>query len=148
MKRTELRRRTPMRRTRSDKRRKTIPGKVTPRRGTGFTRPQRATLAARDDHRCQGCGRNLAELRHIGLRLEANHRLPLGRGGKSTLDNGVMLCGLGNYAGCHRRVDHDREWGYARGLVLHTGIDPTTVLVIDYHGTHWHLLTDGTRQAA
>lgn len=117
------------------------------RRDAGFTRAQRAVLATRDEHRCQGCGRNLAELRRIGLRLEAHHRLPKSRGGTNDLANGVMLCGLGSYAGCHRKVDHDREWGYARGLVLHTGLAlPALVLVVDFHGVHWHLLSDATRR--
>lgn len=124
----------PMRRTRLAMRRRT----------TGFDQVTRALVRDRDGV-CQGCGATPADAQRAGLRLEVHHRLPAGRGGRDTADNGVLLCGLGNAAGCHRLVDHDRGWAMARGLVLPTGADLADWMLIDWLGRGWLLLDDGQR---
>ena len=114
---------------------------------TGFDRATRALVCDRDAV-CQGCGDTPSQAKAKGLRLEVHHRWAAGRGGPDTADNGVLICGLGNYAGCHRKVDQDRAWALTRGLVLRTGTNPGAVPVVDSTGHRWHLFRDGTRRAA
>lgn len=120
---------------------------ATARRRSGFDRATRALIRDRDSV-CQGCGIGPGQAAARGLRLECNHRWASGRGGPDTADNGVLLCGLGNSAGCHRRVDHDRAWALNHGLALHTDIDPASVPVIDWTSARWWLHPDGTRTTA
>ena len=159
MKRTPLRRRAPMPRgkplSRSGfVRRAAILAAAKPgrRRRTGFDQVTRALVRDRDAV-CQGCGLTPGQARAAGLRLEVHHRLAAGRGGPDVPSNGVLLCGLGtlNVAGlrpCHWRVDHDRAWALARGLVLPTGTAHTMAYpVTDWAGRAWLLADDGTRWA-
>lgn len=117
------------------------------RNRTGFDRATRALVRDRDSI-CQGCGATPAAAQREGMRLEVHHRWAAGRGGPDTADNGVLICGLGNYAGCHRKVDQERAWALRRGLVLLTGTDPGSVPVVDNDGHRWQLFRDGTRRAA
>lgn len=63
---------------------------------TGIPPKVRATVLARADGRCEGCG-NTAP-------LELHHRRFRSRGGKHTVPNLVALCGWGNHTGCHGRA--------------------------------------------
>ena len=49
-----------------------------------FTESQRKQIFARDDHKCVDCGSE--------EKLEADHKLPWSKGGKTTIDNGQTLC--------------------------------------------------------
>jgi hypothetical protein len=62
----------------------------------GFTEPQRLVLGERDGG-CVGC--------HLPpAYCEAHHLTPWSRGGRTDVDDGVLLC-----TGCHHRV-HDEGW--------------------------------------
>jgi|TARA_R110000822_G_scaffold149017_3_gene288087 hypothetical protein len=49
-----------------------------------FTESQRKQIFARDDHKCVDCGSE--------EKLEADHKLPWSKGGKTTIGNGQTLC--------------------------------------------------------
>ena len=49
-----------------------------------FTESQRNQIFARDNHKCVECGSE--------EKLEADHKLPWSKGGKTTIDNGQTLC--------------------------------------------------------
>lgn len=50
----------------------------------------------RADGKCEGCGKYAP--------LERHHRRFRSRGGKTTVENVVLLCGWGNHTGCHGRA--------------------------------------------
>lgn len=137
MKRSPLSRRASLRRVRVIRR----------SRRTGVPRDLRARVLDCWDWRCQGCGKTLGQCLDQGLRLELNHRLPKGRGGRDEFVNLIPLCGLGNTAGCHRLVDEHRLWAVRLGLAVQTGHDPADVPVQDWERRVWHVY-DGWRVAA
>jgi hypothetical protein len=49
-----------------------------------FTESQRKQIFGRDDHKCVDCGSE--------EKLEADHKLPWSKGGKTTIGNGQTLC--------------------------------------------------------
>jgi hypothetical protein len=141
VKRTALVRRTPLART---GRLRSAAWTKSVRRRTGFDRRTLALIRDRDA-RCQGCGAGPGQVRESGLRLEVHHRLAKSRGGKDDISNGLLLCGLGNAAGCHRRVDHERAWAILRGLAVATGCLPANIPVTDWADRVWLLDDDGQR---
>ena len=54
------------------------------------------TATDRADGRCEGCG--------LPAPLERHHRRFRSRGGKTTPENLILLCGWGNHTGCHGRA--------------------------------------------
>ena len=135
LRRTPMRRLTPLR-------------PVSPRKrlAQAAERKFKAQVRDRDVLTCQGCGKGPAEARNDGLRLEVHHRLPKGRGGKDSPENGVVLCGFGNDPrGCHGKVDQQRAWAQARGLSIPSGVQPAGVPLMDWADRWWRLLPDGQR---
>jgi len=55
-----------------------------------------------------------------------HHRWAEGQGGPSTPENLIHLCGSGT-TGCHGHIEHNRAQGYAKGWLVHTGVDPSTI---------------------
>lgn len=100
----------------------------------------------RADGKCEGCG----EYRP----LERHHRRFRGRGGKTTVENLILLCGRGNTGGCHgdahganppegwaisqydKRPDHEVFARTHEGLVAFTR-DGRRVLVGDPENTQF-----------
>lgn len=104
----------------------------------------RIIVRARDDFRCQMCGRIFA-LRELSV----HHRLNRGRGGSAVLERPSILltvCGDG-VRGDHGKVTENPEWARSIGWLLprnNPDIDPTTEPILLYDG--WFLLADdGTR---
>lgn len=86
-------------------------------------RRARGIVWRRDGGRCVWCGTSVG--------LSVHHRLPRGMGGTSrphwSPPRLVLLCGHGT-AGDHGRVESDRAWAYAVGLLVprpRTGYDET-----------------------
>jgi 5-methylcytosine-specific restriction endonuclease McrA len=72
----------------------------------------RELVLARDQHTCQAAVRGFPH--HCFGGLHVHHRLPLGRGGKHTLDNLIAVC-----TSAHDRLHNvDRAGAYALGLLL------------------------------
>lgn len=143
MKRSGLNRSTPL--SRSGFRRRVA--LIATRRRTPAIDPLKARARDRDLFECWGCGVGPAAARALGLRLEVHHRLPSGRGGRDELSNLIVLCGFGNAAGCHRRVDQERlAWALPRGLSLPTGADPAALPVQDSRGAWWRLDNAGQKR--
>lgn len=69
-----------------------------------------------------------------GVPVSVHHRLPRGMGGTSVagvhgLARVLLVCGDG-VTGCHGFIEGNRQWAYARGLLLaHGGADPAGVPV-------------------
>lgn len=83
---------------------------------------------------CEGCGKRPAADKH--------HRKYASRGGKSTLDNALHLCGFGNNqsAGCHG-VAHTGEGGEL-GWSVNSWDDPALKPAL-YRGVMRWLTSDG-----
>lgn len=89
---------------------------------------------------CEGCGRERATNKH--------HRKYRSRGGQSTVENGLDLCGSGNHTGCHG-IAHSGLEGERRGWAIRSGHDPAKVPARVVLGAVkvWVLLTvDGKRR--
>jgi hypothetical protein len=121
---------------------------VSPKRKAQQTAERRfkALVRDRDLWQCQGCGATPTQARELGLRLEVHHRLAKGRGGTDSPENGVVLCGFGNTAGCHRWVDHNRSEAVRRGLVVRSGGNPADVPLEDWDVVSWWLLPSGQKR--
>lgn len=53
----------------------------------------REAIFRRDGYKCVVCGRG----REDGLEIHADHRVPIDKGGLSTVENGQMLCSEHNF---------------------------------------------------
>lgn len=96
-------------------------------------RRARELVRARSMGVCEGCGKRPA--------TDYAHRVGRGQGGAWTADNGLHLCGPGNYGGCHATPRLDAE---ARGWVIRGRRDPSTVpayVWADPWGPSWAFLT-------
>jgi 5-methylcytosine-specific restriction endonuclease McrA len=73
----------------------------------------REQVLERDDYICR-----LSAVEGVGVcegRLHAHHVLPISRGGRDELGNGISACDF------HHRLIHSRpEWAYAEGYLLRT----------------------------
>lgn len=114
------------------------------RPSTGFTAATRQLIIARDDARCQACGR------HDGQApLELQHRLARGQGGRhgaaalaiNRPENGVVLC-----RSDHALAESRDPLMNARGMWLRTGQDPASTAIVDWAGRAWLLHPDGSRE--
>ncbi len=106
LKRTELRRRTPMKRagfkTQGSNLKSKPTAKPKARRDTGPSKKVRDAVLGRDRYRCQRCGHRL-----VGNAYSLQHRLPRGRLGKNTAANLVAVCGSATTPGmCHDWMEH------------------------------------------
>jgi hypothetical protein len=81
---------------------------------------------------CEGCGNQPA--------TEMHHRQFASRGGRSTVENGLHLCGWGNHTGDHG-VAHSAE-GHELGWSVHSWDKPALVPVL-YRGVMSWLTPDG-----
>ena len=90
------------------------------------------TVRERSEGICEGCGKAPA--------VNMHHRKYVSRGGKSTVDNALHLCGVGNAAGCHG-VAHSGE-GHELGWSVNSWGDPRLVPVV-YRGRVVFLGVDG-----
>lgn len=103
----------------------------------GMRWPKRVAdiIHTRSDGICEGCNRRPA--------TEMHHRQYASRGGKSTVQNGLHLCGMGNVqgAGCHG-VAHSGE-GHELGWSVNSWDDPALVAVL-YRGVMSWLTPQGT----
>jgi len=133
MRRTELRRKSPMRRT-------GIKSRLV------STGPDTATVDAvleRDGHMCAVGGHPLGPVR--GVDWSIHHRRPRGMGGTSAPDvnlpsNLLTVCGNG-VEGCHGLIEAHRAAAYERGWLLRGGDVPSQVPIL--HALHnWCYLTD------
>lgn len=89
----------------------------------------------RADGKCEGCGEYAPLNRH--------HRRFRGRGGKTTVENLALLCGMGNTGGCHGRahgVDPPAGWAISQYERLTDDLIPFKA----FDGLSW-LTTDGRR---
>ena len=68
------------------------PDLVEKREFENFTQTQKQIIKERDDYRCVICGLGEKE----GVEIHVDHIKPRERGGKSTLDNGQVLCSTHN----------------------------------------------------
>lgn len=126
MKRTELKRRTPLRAGAQVARK--------PQRDTGPDRATRAAVLERDQHQCCSCGRPVGL---PGTWWSIQHRVARGQGGTNGLPNLVTLCGSATSPGCHRLAeDRDREM-HERGYWLRSDEDPALVpiMLASEHGS-------------
>lgn len=110
------------------------PPAKTPRRNTGPTQAQRATVWARAGGRCERCRVDLHDRPH-----QVHHRQPRKMGGTSrpainTPPNLLLLCGY-----CHPWVEANRTRAYRDGWLVREPTDPATVPLPD--GTY--LTLDG-----
>jgi 5-methylcytosine-specific restriction endonuclease McrA len=71
-------------------------------------------LFARDNYKCQYCGKNVKELGHRSG-LTRDHVVPLSKGGKNTWENCITACAKCNWDKADRRL------GEARHLELRGG---------------------------
>lgn len=95
------------------------------------SKADRDTVDARAGYACELC-RGSAE---GGSR---HHRRPAGMGGSKnpithSPANVVLLCGSGT-TGCHGKVEGDRLWGYATGLLVRQHNDPRDIPIDLYIG--------------
>lgn len=58
-----------------------------------FTSEQKKLILVRDSYRCAACGKGVKD----GVTLHVDHIKPRDLGGKSTLENGQILCGPHNF---------------------------------------------------
>lgn len=80
---------------------------------SAFTDSQRARCYERAMGRCEVCGRLLPP---VGFNL--HHRQGRGMGGskvETTCADGLVVCGMGNYSGCHAYIEAHRRWAEDRG---------------------------------
>ena len=98
---------------------------------------RRAYQAAteRADGVCEGCGR-LAP-------LERHHRRFRSRGGKTTPENLLLLCGMGNTSGCHGKA-HSAEPPAGWAISQYDKRPDHEIPADTFEGLAW-LLKDGTR---
>jgi len=99
--------------------------------GAAFSDRVRRVITHRALGRCELCGLTK-------MRMQIHHRRPRGMGGSTTgwvgePPNGLLLC-----EACHRRVENNREWAYAKGLLVRSGRYPVEVPVLSWDG--WLLL--------
>jgi len=128
--RTELRRATPMPRSKRELACRTL-RTIQRRRGTGPSRDVRQVVLDRASGCCELCTRIL----HDGYEWvdvhSFHHRQPRRMGGTSRPEanspsNLLLLCGSG-VTGCHGRVERDRELATALGWLVPMGQDPSTI---------------------
>lgn len=140
---SELRRRTPIRRgliERANRARRTIDGKRRRPAVTGPTPAQRHQVAERAGFCCELCGIALHNT-DVWIRVHSfHHRQPRGAGGTKRLlvnspANLLLVCGTGT-TGCHGRIESERTAAYAAGWLVPMGMDPAAVPV-----TIWRSLT-------
>lgn len=95
----------------------------------------REVVYGRSDGRCELCGQRRGE--------SWSHRLSRAGQGLWTPANGLHACGDG-VAGCHGRVESERELAYLLGWRLRRGEDPEAhlVLMFGYAGRGWYALGD------
>jgi hypothetical protein len=62
----------------------------------------------------------------LGWIFSRHHRLPVGQGGKNTMENVVIACGDGTI-GCHGYIEHHRAEAYDKGWLVRMGLDPADV---------------------
>lgn len=100
-----------------------------------WPKPVRRKILDRAQGRCEGCGKPIPD------DVDIHHRKYPSRGGESTVDNGLALCGRGNVLafGCHGKA-HSGEFGESRGWAVHSWDNPTQVPVWRFES--WWLLTD------
>ena len=77
-----------------------------------FSPEQRRAILERDGHRCVICGRG----RKDGMELHVDHIKPKDLGGKATLANGQVLCGMHNY---RKKTHKQTETGKRMFIALH-----------------------------
>ena len=142
MKRTPLKRRTPLRAAAQ-----LVARKQTKRntRREGVPADTRVLLWARSKGRCEVCEIDLTG--PVPVPISAHHRLPRQAGGDRRPDvhspaNLLLLCGTGT-TGCHGDIERNRSWAYERGYLVHRGLEPAEVPV-RMHGRTWLLLPDGS----
>lgn len=101
----------------------------------------RTLVRARDEQRCQMCGRWLWESGSYSV----HHRLNRGRGGSALLERAsilIHLCGDG-VLGCHGWVTNHPEAAAQTGWLLprnNPDIDPTREPILTFEG--WRILDD------
>ena len=109
-----------------------------PRATKAVQEAARRVVRARDDFRCQLCGKIL-------WGMSVHHRLNRGRGGSAVLERPSILitaCGDGT-RGCHGQVTENPEWARSIGWLLprnNPAIDPETEPILLWDG--WFLLSD------
>lgn len=113
-------------------------GPVKPRKrseSTHVPKTIRDAVLARDDWRCQRCGRDISN----GLPYSLQHRRPRGMGGSKllhTMANLVTLCGTATSPGhCHSAVEGDRG-SKATGWLVPNGATPENWPVLRF-GDWW-----------
>lgn len=104
-----------------------------------FTSQQRQIIYKRDNWQCQGCGVNVKTMTWRSIQ----HRKARGQGGKSTMDNGVTLCGSATSAGCHLRCENRDSDMVSRGFVVWSWQEPSDIPVERFDGVVLWLLADG-----
>lgn len=142
MKRTPIKRKSPMKRsgemTRSviKKKRATTRAK----KDTGPSQDVRNLVIARASGRCERCGSASGWIGH-----QVHHRKPRGLGGSSSPDinlpsNLLLLC-----AGCHEEIERlDREVAYGKGWLVHREHDPAMQPVLLFGRGRCFLSADGS----
>jgi 5-methylcytosine-specific restriction protein A len=134
MKRTELKRKTPMKTTSSLTRSVLVrhaPVRVKKSRSTGPARAVVGLVLARDGGRCLRCNRFVGPERGVDFSL--HHRLPRRSGGSRRPElnmpaNLVTLCGSATtLGGCHAAVESGRTAALAGGWLLHADQVPSSV---------------------
>jgi hypothetical protein len=139
MRRTELTRSAPMRRTAFPARSSAPKPNAKPKtaRDTGPTKATRDAVLARDSHTCQRCGRYLP-----GLPYSLQHRLPRGRQGSNTMANLVTVCGSATTPDmCHDWMEHEaRQRATAEGWLVPSwrGVTPENWPVLRF-GQLWSM---------
>lgn len=133
MRRTELRRRTPLRSTGSLLRRAVA--KVRRPRDTGPDTRTKIRLALRSGGICERCG--------VGDAIHRHHRRPRRMGGSkgaqaNALSNLAHLCLL-----CHEWTEREPNEAQCDGWLLHANDDPRSVPVKTWRGSRY-LTDEGT----
>lgn len=95
--------------------------------GALITAKTRRLLEERSGGICEMCARAFATNTH--------HRRPRGMGGsKDPLTNSVVnllrLCGSGT-TGCHGRIEANREWSYALGLLVRRTVSDVAAVPVN-----------------
>lgn len=83
---------------------------------------------------CEGCGKRPATEKH--------HRKYASRGGESSVENALHLCGMGNHTGCHG-IAHSGE-GAELGFSVHSWEEPSLVHVLYRGSLRWLTFDGGT----